>query len=248
MRHSCNLARAAAGLLIGLLATVPPGLAANEAMETGFVFELFGLEQCEALPPELTVEQIEAAFGDTAAIEEARAAGIPMLTGEMSGFMAGARIGSTYFGTRAGDSGLGAVSSVWGPLPTGNYATFCLALVQLGEQPLATGRYELVGHQDLEAASTGDLLAAVSIVVMEDTGRQSESGRSVYRIVPVGEGVVTGGSFELRAVNPDTMSAGLRIEGAVQLEDDDRTHPFVLSAETLGERTLSHVPTLSGGD
>jgi hypothetical protein len=243
LRHSRRTAAITVLCSLALCAT-----AAAEPVDTGFIFETFGPEQCEALPADMPPAQAEAALGDPGRIEAARAAGEPVLEATMTGFMAGPRLGVTVFGTHAQDSGLGAVASVWGPLPSGQYATLCLALVQIGAVPVVPGEYPVVGVAGLESAASGDMLVAAAVMVLEPTGRQSEAGRDIYRLARIGEGFVTGGNVRLERYAGSTFGAALRIEGTMRLDTDREARAFTLEGSTEAVRNLRRVPTLTATD
>jgi hypothetical protein len=146
------------GLALGAsLGALANPASADDSISTGFVFEMLGLKHCEILPDDVPAQAIEQSLAESAA------AGLIPLNAAMAGFMSGDRMGMTLFGTRAEETSLTTVSSIWGPIEGLGYRTLCLAMIQLGDQPVVPGTFRIVGSQGMATANSGDVLAVATI-------------------------------------------------------------------------------------
>jgi len=216
---------------LGILAASAAS-ADDEGIDTGFVFDMIGMQYCDAPPSDLTVAEVEKDL-------EKNREQLP-LSAKMTGFMAGDRVGTSYFGTRDGDTSFTAMTSIIGPVEGVGYRTLCLAMIHLGAPSAKAGTYGIVGADGFKDASEGDLLVVGRIVTLTVTETPKR-----YRTTTVGDVRITGGSFTLKSVEKDRYDAEFTLKGTVEMREGGTATDFTVDATTWGIREIKKVPSVT---
>jgi len=229
-------------ILVGLAYTAHAQPEDEFAPDARFVAEIIGLEYCEVIPADMPVAEF------TEGVAQMKSEGMPLIAAQLQGFMEGVDTGGSLFGTTETDTSFTAVHSLWGVLPDGRLATLCLHTLQIGDVPAGTGTFSLRGLDALAGAGNaapGEVVMSGIVSTLEDTGNVNERGQRVLRQRTIGEVSVSGGEFSITAIESDTYTGSMRLQGEVQMDGVESSEALQIDAELNGMRALERVPTLT---